>query len=261
MESKRNRVAVGAVGAVALVALICMYKRGKPKSRLSSTHFLSELKRGPVELKHELVCDRIQGELMKTIVNTMKQLVTDKLRDYCRYHMLLLSHKNVGKSTILQSIQEVCARCYANEVIICVQNCSTNTTDPLTPLGVIARALGWWVRFMRPSNVPDEVEYIEATLRSRGLRCVLLIDEFQAVYTRYSEAKYNRYITELDSILQSKSGRFFVIVTGSGENLDQIVFGKLNLPEGQKLFKNYERYSLNSTKLQPRWLHPHSRSS
>ena len=106
-------------------------------------------------------------------------------------------------------------------------------------------------------DLSDVVEAIDEHMQEKNLFVFMLCDEFQCVYKNTSTG--TNIVKDLARWNNTQRGTFHCIVTGSSSNLRKLVYGKLFVGDQsviQEEYPAYEAINLNSTKLQPHWIHP-----
>jgi hypothetical protein len=189
--------------------------------------------------------DDSRTRVIELYCNTIGRLVTGGLVDVDRYNSLLLGRKAVGKSKILEVVADACTGVLGKHVtVVNVNACSTSGHRQLSQSSL----RGMLAASMRMPLTSD-VEDVAAELKKRDHFMVVLMDEFDTLYTAmYADEASRQIILDAITLAASKSGRFFFVVSGSSAHLRRLCFARL----GQDVsgFPNYFPHrSLNHTKL------------
>lgn len=213
------------------------------------TWYLGSRKKRLVEKK--MISDYIRDNdvieektLLKHIEHTLTRFLNDRCRNFSRYHVLLRD-----QSSTLDNIASMCKNLFPQEIVVCRIKCSEIHESEDPPLKTIANKLGTWVSF-RYDYQHDSIDYVEKTLQSKHQKCILLIDDLQILYEKWSYDRFTMFVAHLDCMISSKSGVFFCVLSGNTPHLTNIAYGNFpTLAHGRKFFKNYNGRSLNETKL------------
>ena len=205
------------------------------------------------KIKHSsLVLDKERSSFFLTIAELLLKLVTGKLEGCNRFNILVIGRKAVGKTSMLLAIMSGCAflQQYNRQRIIVVRiDCTLPDHSSL-----IDRAYKL-SKIKKPESYGFEAEQLAEVAKLYGYRFVFLVDEFQAVYKRgWSQEDATLFISSVSSLLESTSGQFFLVVTGSGSELRRLAYGKFKGDTSP--YPNYYGRDLNSTKLQPVFMMP-----
>jgi len=195
------------------------------------------------ELRSKLYLDSSRTEFASDIFNTVQLLVADKLKGSTSHRRLLLGQKGVGKTALLNAIQEVIALHFSDQ-IICVFKSYDPCAGPIERItDTISARLGY---AFNATGSYDRMKELEQELTKQGKYLVVIADDFQNCFRKQPE-NVRSNIADFYLFGEARGGRIHCIICGNSNILRQLCFGKL--PEHRKPeFPAYEGYDFNSTK-------------
>eukprot|EP00731_Ephydatia_muelleri_P031126 Em0022g640a len=178
--------------------------------------------------------------------STLRRLVKGQFKHRNGFCRLLLGHKGVGKTTLLDCIAKAAHSVYGKQnLIVC---CTAFNCKPVAgfPSTAIAKSIG-------VSN--KTIVQLNSYLEKVDKFVLFIADELDSVFS--SEPSIGHAIIgEIAEIGDSRVGRMHCIISGSSSHLRQLCFCKLPA-DYEKKFPSYsKRFDLNSTKFSARWIHP-----
>lgn len=193
----------------------------------------------------------------------LHDLSCGNLKDKNRFRHLLLGVKSVGKTKLLKCIKDYTRSKFGNIITIFI-SCTRLESMTSISQSIMDALSNFNVENIAKLNVAlqgksknDTIETFESFLLNSNIKVLLLVDEFQFVYTLPTQ-KGHEIIEEISELVGTESGVFHCIITGSSSCLRSLAFAKLAADEDTlKTYPSYRKgYDLNSTKLQPRWIYP-----
>lgn len=178
----------------------------------------------------------------------IRELVNGKLWGK---HELLLGVKSVGKTVLLTTVKCFVNRHYPDVVVIMrdFSGCMLDLIE-LIYLEVSYRlseqAQRVFCRLITLTDADDRVAEMEQLLIKGNIKCLLLLDEFQEVYSKQPSLG-REIVQQLAQLIDSNSGVFHIVVTG-GRGL---AFG--TLPRDENAYPSYDMVELN---LRPHCIYP-----
>ena len=205
-----------------------------------------------------LVLDKCREDIIFGIAGTLINLKDGKLRGCNRFNQMILGRKYAGKSTLLTAVRSVCKKIFPSLLVVNV-SCESEPFWGLMELALIHlnHVYSCDYKFQRFEDCLQTKTKQLDFAQKHEMRFVFLIDEFQEVYkASWDKTKSKEFVRSLAELLDSQSGRFFLIVSGSSE-LRGLAFAKLPRDsETLNKYPHYIQFDLNYTKLQLFYLHP-----
>jgi GTPase SAR1 family protein len=177
-----------------------------------------------------------------------------------RFRELLLGSKSVGKTSLLHILRNYTRDRCPNILVVFIQYISDTCGVFEAVLNQIRMThTEYHHEFSSLDNIGQlsyKIEQFEGLLKKYNLKLLLLVDEFQFVYTQ-SPQNGAKIVSEIAGLSDSSLGVNHIIVSGSSTNLRKLAFAKLLRNEETMLkYPSYEGKDLNSTKLRPHWIFP-----
>lgn len=200
-----------------------------------------------------LYLDESRTQFCKTVCKKIEQLQDGQLYKRTHFHRLLLGRKNVGKTSLLDLLQEAVAKYTTVKIVFITYE---NPTDSELPLDYVADALDLcseWDTIKRAHKTMNHVKAFHTLLREKGIKVFVVVDEVQNVYgaaCKNGEA----IIGQLGAIGGCSLGVSYWVLSGSSTHLRELVTAKLPYPNPR--FPNYKCLDLNGTKFQPVFIYP-----
>lgn len=234
-------------------------KRNRKQKSITNSNFVNNKTLLDYAINRKLFLDDSRKSFLESQQTTIEELVDGKLIGRNRFRVLLLAVKSVGKTEICKLIQSYLKERHTNVVAVYIpyDSCSKLISDRIcdqiyTQKGIRKSKLN---TILSTEEISDRIDLLEDLLEQQNLRVVLIIDEFQFVYSKTVEIGV-KIIREKSTISGSTRGNIHCIVTGSSSNLRSLAFAKLPREEENKYPSYVDRIDLNCTKLRPKCIFP-----
>lgn len=188
-----------------------------------------------------------QRELFDEFMEQIHLQMVDAPIQRTSHHRLLIGSKGAGKSHLLREIAMAC-----NEI----DRVTVLSIDAQVDLQTASQKLQAAVNDKNVSLSSPSSRLIEALRRAHKFM-VFMVDEVQAAFENRDIGR--SLVKFVHQLACARDNRWMVIVTGSGEYVRSLCFGKLDMCQ-EGVIKRFPAYQpvldMNNTKLQPRVLAP-----
>ena len=217
----------------------------------------------------EFYLDVSRTAFLERTDSRLKELVQNKLVRTNRFRELLLGNKAIGKTAMLKFIRDYAVRERFPKLLTIYRSFDACNKGLSTLIAEAYKDVYSGAEYAESRNTIDliiqnqevdvMIENLEKFLVNHDVYVLLLLDEFQFVYSK-EYCVGGVIVRELSVLAGTDMGRFHCIVSGSSSCLRLLAFNKYNAVDVPKVLEDYpsfkDRIDLNSTKLQPHWLLP-----